>query len=57
MIKGPQVESLQAEKNHEFHDLTTLTKSPIETLLNNEVVQLELFDEILLKGIREEDVR
>ncbi len=45
MIKGPQIEQLQAEKDHEFHYITAITKPQIETLLKQGVVQMELFDE------------
>ena len=57
MIQGTQIERLQAAENHEFHDLMALTKSPIETVFKNEVVQLEFFDETLSEAIREEEVR
>ncbi len=57
MIKGPQIEQLKAEKDHEFHYITAITKSQIETLLKKEVVQLELFDEIVSEVISEDDVR
>jgi transposase len=45
MIKGPQIEELQAEKEHEFHYITAITKSQIRTLLKRGVVQMSLFDE------------
>lgn len=45
MIKGPQIEELQAQKDHEFHYITAITKPQIETLLKQGVVQMELFDE------------
>jgi hypothetical protein len=57
MIKGPQIEQLQAEKDHVFHYITAITRSQIETLLKNEVVQLELFDETVSEVICEDDVR
>jgi hypothetical protein len=46
MIKGPQIELLQAEKG-EFHYITAITKPQIETLLTRGVFQPELFDEQL----------
>jgi len=47
MIKGPQIEQLQAEeyREHEFHYITAITKAQIETLLRRGVLQPELFDE------------
>lgn len=45
MIKGPQIEQLQALKDHEFHYITAITKPQIETLLKQGVVQMALFDE------------
>jgi hypothetical protein len=56
MIKGPQIEQLQAEKDHVFHYITAITRSQIETLLKNEVVQLELFDETVSEVICEDDI-
>ena len=47
MIKGPQIEQLQDEKDHKFHYITAITKPQIETLLARDVFQLELFDERL----------
>jgi len=47
MIKGPQIEQLQDEKDHEFHYITAITKPQIESLLRQGLVQLELFDERL----------
>jgi transposase len=45
MIKGPQIQELQAEKEHEFHYITAITKPQIETLLKRGVFQIGLFDE------------
>jgi hypothetical protein len=42
MIKSVQVSELSAEN---FYYITALTKPEIETLLNNEVIQIGLFDE------------
>jgi len=57
MIKGPQIEQLQAEKDHLFHYITAITRSQIETLLKKEVVQLELFAETVSEVICEDGVR
>jgi hypothetical protein len=46
MIKGPQIELLQAEES-DFHYITAITKPQIESLLARDVFQLELFDERL----------
>jgi len=42
MIKSTQIEQLNAEN---FNYITAITKPQIETLLNNKVIQLELFNE------------
>ena len=57
MIKGPQIEQLQAEKDHEFHYITAITKPQIQTLLKQGVVQMELFDEQVAEVTDEEGVR
>ena len=57
MIKGPQIEQLQAEKDHEFHYITAITKPQIDTLLKQGVVQLELFDEQVAEVTDEKGVR
>lgn len=44
MIKGPQIEQLQAEEDN-FHYITAITKAQIETLLRRGLLQTELFDE------------
>jgi hypothetical protein len=53
MIKSKQVEDLQTEG---FHYITAITKPQIETLLNNGVIQMDLFDQGLAEvkgdGIR-----
>jgi transposase len=53
MIKSAQISDLSAEN---YHYITALTKAQIETLLKNDVVQLQLFDEtvceVQYKGIR-----
>jgi len=45
MIKGPQIKQLQGEEDHEFHYITAITKSQIETLRKKGVIQMNLFDE------------
>lgn len=57
MIKGPQITQLQAEKEHEFHYITAITKSQIEALLKRDVIQLGLFDETVSEVIAEDNVR
>ena len=42
MIKSAQIRDLSEEK---YHYITALTKPEIETLLKNDVVQIDLFDE------------
>jgi len=53
MIKSAQIRDLSEEK---YHYITALTKPEIETLLNNDVVQIDLFDETVceveFEGIR-----
>jgi Transposase len=53
MIKSKQIEDLQTEG---FHYITAITKPQIETLLNNGVIQIDLFDQGLAEvkgnGIR-----
>jgi transposase len=44
MIKGPQIEQLQAYNDHEFHYITAITKPQIEKLLREDKIQLSLFD-------------
>jgi hypothetical protein len=41
MIKGPQIQALGQEG---FHYITAITKPQIEALLENQVLQMELFD-------------
>ncbi len=57
MIKGPQIEQLQAQKDHEFHYITAITKPQIETLLKEGVVQLGLFDEQVAEVTTDEELR
>ena len=57
MIKGPQIEALQADEDHEFHYITAITKPQIETLLKQSVIQLELFDEQVAEVMTDEGLR
>ena len=54
MIKGPQIDLLQAEEG-EFHYITAITKPQIESLLKSGQLQLELFDEKLAEVTDVED--
>jgi transposase len=56
MIKGPQIKELQADKEHEFHYITAITKSQIQTLLKRGVIQMHLFDETVAE-VLEGDLR
>ena len=47
MIKGPQIEQLQAYHEHEFHYITAITKPQIEKLLRDDTLQISLFDQDL----------
>lgn len=53
MIKSAQIEELGAEN---FHYLTAITKPQIQTLLNGDVLQLDMFDEkvceVAIEGVR-----
>jgi transposase len=53
MIKSAQIRDLSEEK---YHYITALTKPQIETLLKNNVVQMELFDETVCE-VTVEDIR
>ena len=57
MIKGPQIKQLQAEKDHEFHYITAITKPQIEKLLKQGVVQMELFDEQVAEVTTDDTLR
>jgi len=54
MIKGPQIELLQAEDAVEFHYITAITKPQIETLLTKNVIQLNLFDETVAEVVEDQ---
>ena len=47
MIKGPQIEQLQAYQENEFHYITAITKPQIEKLLREGKIQFGLFDQEL----------
>jgi transposase len=57
MIKGPQIEQLQAEKDHEFHYITAITKPQIDSLLKQGVVQMEWFDEQVAEVTTDDGLR
>ncbi len=44
MIKGPQMELLKDVDEHDFHYITAITKPQIEKLINDDKIQLGLFD-------------
>jgi hypothetical protein len=47
MIKGPQIEQLQQYSDQEFHYITAITKPQIEKLLQEDAIQISLFDQEL----------
>ncbi len=53
MIKGPQIELLKSE---EFNYITAITKPQIQSLINNNIIQMSLFDanlaEVTHEGVR-----
>ena len=57
MIKGPQIKQLQAEKDHDFHYITAITKAQIGTLLSKGVIQMELFDQTVAEVTVQKDLR
>jgi len=57
MIKGPQVEQLQAEEEHDFHYITGITKPQIESLLKKGVFQRELFETEVAEVTTDEGLR
>ena len=58
MIKGPQIEQIQAEDSLELHYITAITKPQIEKLLKQNVIQMNLFDETVAEVVDDEvDVR
>jgi len=57
MIKGPQIEQLQAAEDHDFHYITGITKPQIESLLKKGVIQLELFETEVAEVTTDEGLR
>ncbi|MCP4896851.1 MAG: IS1634 family transposase [bacterium] len=57
MIKGPQIEQLQAEEDHNFHYITGITKPQIESLLKKGVIQRELFETEVAEVTTDEGLR
>lgn len=58
MIKGPQIEQIEAEDALELHYITAITKPQIESLLKQGLIQMELFDESIAEVTDEDsDVR
>ena len=58
MIKGPQIEQIQAEDSAELHYITAITKPQIESLFKQGLIQMGLFDETVAEVVDEEaDVR
>jgi Transposase len=53
MIKSKQIEDLQTEG---FHYITAITKPQIETLINNGVIQMDLFDQGLAE-VKSDSIR
>jgi hypothetical protein len=47
MIKGPQIEEL-TDEDLPYHYITAVTKPQIEKLLEDDVIQLSLFDDVLV---------
>ena len=54
MIKGPQVEQIQGEKELELHYITSIPKPQIESLLKSGLIQMELFDETIAEVVDEQ---
>ncbi len=54
MIKSRQIEQLGKKG---FHYITAITKSQIEKLVNNEIIQMSLFDEELAEIETEQSIR
>jgi transposase len=54
MIKGPQIEQIQAEDSADLHYITAITKPQIESLLKQGLIQMDLFDETIAEVMDEE---
>jgi hypothetical protein len=58
MIKGPQIEQLQAEEELDLHYITAITKPQIESLLKEGMIQMNLFDETIAEVVDDDaDIR
>jgi transposase len=57
MITGPQIEQLQQDSDQELHYITAITKAQIEKLLQEEEIQISLFDQELGEVQLQEGVR
>ena len=51
MIKGPQIQQLQAEDALDLHYITAITKPQVESLLKQGLIQLDLFDETVAEVV------
>lgn len=56
MIKNAQIDELSADDFQNFHYITAITKPQIQTLLKNNIVQMELFDDTVSE-IKDGDIR
>jgi len=56
MVKSGQIEEITSD-TYKCNYLTTITKQQIETLLTQNIIQLELFDDKLFEVHTEDDVR
>ena len=54
MIKGPQIEQIQAEDSLDLHYITAITKPQVESLLKQDLIQMHLFDETIAEVLDEE---
>ena len=54
MIKGPQIEQLQAEEDLDLHYITAITKPQIEALLKQGRIQIAWFDQTVAEVVDEE---
>ena len=54
MIKGPQIEQIQADDSFDLHYITAITKPQVESLLKQGLIQMDLFDETIAEVVDEE---
>ena len=54
MIKGPQIEQIQADDSLDLHYITAITKPQVESLLKQGLIQMQLFDETIAEVVDEE---